>query len=300
MVNSGFFISRLVRKQKMCSGGIAAALIVWVMILLSPVVVCAEKDNPEIPTADELIESLERDRDQYARSLAAWWLGEQANIQGVNGLIRTLNDDRSALVRTVAAWALGEIRDVYAVDALIHALEDNNVYVREMAILSLGEIEHPAAIEPLIHTFDLHEDMRGAIVWALGEIEGRKAEFARREAFARWGVKPFENDEVWTGKLGGMWHDFPESHAVDDLFEELKSRSANRRRLAAVKLGFLGMTYEICRQGQYMSAVQQLISHLHDESPEVRAAAVWALDEINPSECAQHRSDSGQKAVIAY
>ncbi|UCC82617.1 MAG: HEAT repeat domain-containing protein [Gemmatimonadota bacterium] len=220
-----------------------------------------------------------QDDDPLVRRYAAWALGELEDTRGVRPLIEAL-EDRNADVRLVAAWALGEIKDNMAIPPLIESLEDDNPLVREMAVLALGEIEHPAAVEPLISVYRSEVELREPVIWALGEIGGREAEAERAAIFADWGRGSWDNDEVWTGRLGST-----EASALSDdvntLLVALADEDPWMRRSAAECLGCLGDE----------RAVDGLLDALRDPEPSVRAMAVWALDEINPSRHHDHKLD---------
>jgi HEAT repeat protein len=184
-------------------------------------------------------------------------------------------------VRLVSAWALGEIKDERAINSLISTVEDEDPIVREMAVLALGEIEDSKAIDVLSGVFDQEEELRPAVIWALGEISGDEAEMAREAAFTVWRRSSWENDEVWTGRLdwGRIRRESARTGNVATLLNDLRSGSGERRRTAAFELGLLGINGD-------ESAIQgiiPLLDTLRDPVPEVRAMVVWALDEINPS-----------------
>ncbi|UCE17681.1 MAG: HEAT repeat domain-containing protein [Gemmatimonadota bacterium] len=259
-----------------------------------------------IPVTGDLIMDLEAHRDPIIRQRAAWWLGEHEDHDAVIPLTEALRDG-SADVRQVAAWALGEIKDKKSIVPLIWALEDSDPRVREMAILSLGEIEDPVAIDPLVEISKREKDMRTAVVWALGEIENRgsrKAGWAREEIFADWNWRSWENDQVWAGTLmngplvkrvtdgfradeGAI--DYTES--VPSLLRRLEDKKPDMRREAAFNCGLIGIrdTWDSLRDIERI--VDALLETLRDPEPEVRAMAVWALDEINPSRSHHFRRD---------
>ncbi len=211
------------------------------------------------------------DDDPRVRRYAAWALGELESERGVMPLIEKLDDSNSD-VRLVAAWALGEIKDPIAVYPLIELLEDDDPFVREMAVLALGEIEHPSAVEPLNRALRREEQLREPVIWALGEIGSRDAIRARTAAFADWGRGSWDNDEVWTGRLGSR-EARPIAGDPGALSAALRDRDPNMRRSAAEWLGIRGDE----------RAVEPLLDALRDPVPAVRAMAIWALDEINPS-----------------
>lgn len=264
----------------------AAALALFIVLPLGTLEVSGAKWK--IPQTEQLIEDLRSNGDSIVRRRTAWWLGEHEARNGVMPLIDGLRDE-AADVRLVCAWALGEIKDRKAIVPLIQSLEDEDALVREMAALALGEIEDPSAVDPLVDVFEKDEDMRGAVVWALGEIEdrgSRKARKARREAFDEWGRRPWRNDEVWTGKLG---KNLPDSKNVSALIKQLRSGNTEARREAALNFGHLGMRHYYESTSELEQVVDALLDTLRDPEPEVRAAAVWSLDEINPSRSARFR-----------
>jgi len=212
-----------------------------------------------------------QDDDHLVRRHAAWALGELESSRGVRPLIEGLNDE-NADVRLVAAWALGEIKDDIAIYPLVERLDDDDPLVREMAVLALGEIENPSAIEPLIESLDRRPELSDPAIWALGEIGSHEAERARRAIFAQSGRRGWVNQEVWNGYLGS---DTARRLAGDlsVLVGALDDDDPEMRRSAAEWLGLRGE----------QSAVDPLLDALRDPEPSVRAMAVWALDEINPS-----------------
>jgi HEAT repeat protein len=220
-----------------------------------------------------------QDDDPLVRRYAAWALGELEDTRGVRPLSEGL-EDRNADVRLVAAWALGEIKDNMAIPPLIDLLEDDDPLVREMAVLALGEIEHPAAVEPLSEAYRRESGLREPVIWALGEIGGREADAERAAIFAAWGRGSWDNDEVWTGRLGST-EASPMGDDVNALLVALADDDPWMRRSAAEVLG--------CLDDE--RAVDGLLDALRDPESSVRAMAIWALDEINPSRRHNHKDD---------
>lgn len=240
-----------------------------------------------IPNTSTLIEDLCEDDDPLSRRRAAWWLGEHETERAVSALTRCGLRDEDPSVRLVSAWALGEIKDEIAVRALIESLDDPDYYVREMAVLALGEIENPSAINELVKAFDREEELQRAVIWALGEIEGDRAWRARKAAFEVLDARPWKNEQVWTGTLdrdgafgwlkrrgSGEYN-----REVAELVENLRDGSAEERSDAAYQIGRFGIADSI----ESTAVLDPLLDSLRDPVPEVRAMAVWALDEFNPS-----------------
>jgi beta-lactamase regulating signal transducer with metallopeptidase domain len=240
-----------------------------------------------IPSTSSLMEELRTGDDADARRRAAWWLGEHEAGKAVSTLTRYGLRDEDPEVRLVSAWALGEIKDRGSIDALADALNDDDFFVREMAVLALGEIESPSALEYLVEAFDSEEGLQGAVIWALGEIHGDKAERARMAAFEVIDERPWPNEEVWTGTLGERgafkWLRKRGSSArredVIEMIEQLRSSDPDDRLDAAFQLGRFGIGDSI----ETTEVIDPLLDTLRDPAPEVRAMAVWALDEFNPS-----------------
>jgi hypothetical protein len=200
------------------------------------------------------------------RRYAAWALGELESDDAVNALIEALGDG-DADVRLVSAWALGEIKDYDAIDPLIELLDDGDPLVREMAV-----IERSTAIDPIVDAAARHPELAEPAIWALGEIGGRQANEARDELFAQIGQRGWDNEQVWSGRLGTR-----EARSMSDdmsgLTDALGDSDAEMRASAAEWLG----------KADDERSVEALLDALRDPDPAVRAMAIWALDETNPS-----------------
>jgi beta-lactamase regulating signal transducer with metallopeptidase domain len=236
--------------------------------------------QPTIPTVSQCLEDLRSHTDPILRRQAAWWLGEHEDPAGVEQLVASLEDEVTG-VRLVAAWALGEIKDRRSIEPLVGATGDRDPFVREMAVLSLGEIEDPSALVTLERLLDRDKALRYPVIWALGEIAGTDARRARDHAFDLLHEPVRENREVWTGDLDELLVEAvrPPPDDISTLIEGLRDRDAERRQQAALGLGLYGIR---CHP-RVMWAVNPLLDALRDPVPEVRAMAVWSLDEINPS-----------------
>jgi beta-lactamase regulating signal transducer with metallopeptidase domain/HEAT repeat protein len=279
----GYVMDRKMNRSPMRKGTMVITAFLLVFLVL-PIGTMAIKANRwKIPDTRGLIRQLSEERNPTERSMAAWWLGEHETRKAVEPLLEALKDD-SKTVRLTSAWALGEIKDRDSVDGLIELLEtDDDLLVREMAALALGEIEDPYAVGALKKAYESDDRLALAVVWALGEIGQRgddEAYNVREEIIDSLGERSWRNEEVWTGTLR---REFTESGEVESLVKYLAEKDEDRRLEAAFSLGFLGIKQRFETISEVESAVGALISSLEDPVPEVRAMAVWALDEINPS-----------------
>ena len=236
-----------------------------------------------IPHTTDLLNQLESSDNPEARALAAWWLGEHEEQDAVDHLLKALyNED--LMVKLTAGWALGEIKDHKSIDGLIRVLEtEEDFLVREMTVLALGEIEDGDAIDALEDAYHSDPRLARSVIWALGEISHRehgRAEDLRSKIIRNLDVQHWSNQQVWTGKVGHIPHSLAES---EDLLIHLQDDKSSTRRDAAFELGFLGIKQQYDTIAESESAVLALIHSLDDSESEVRAAAIWSLDEINPS-----------------
>lgn len=239
----------------------------------------------DVPSTSDAMDDLQRGRNEE-RLRAAWWLAEHESSRGTGPLIAAL-DDSDADVRLVSAWALGEIKDKAAIDPLIETLKtDRDPFVREMAVLSLGEIESRRALDVLREARERSDDLAKPVAWAEGEIlqEGTKQVWAGEAVKITDIVR--EHGRIISLKVRGLDY----SEEVDRLLVQLHSSSPKKRREAALNLGLLGMADRYESLNDIESVVDGLIAALRDSEPEVRARAVWALDEINPSRSCHARS----------
>ena len=234
--------------------------------------------------------------DWRERQRAAWALGELEAPRAVEQLIALL-DDQDPEVRATAAWALGEIKENRSEAALLAHLADSDPIVREMVILAIGELENPSSVESLISaTRDDRASIRQAAAWSLGQIQGTSEILmrlaasdtdagVRREAM-RW--LPRRSNETLSllidraadvdegvrvqaiGALGEIGNPL----ATPTLLALLEPDQWSAVRVAAIRsLGKIGDPV----------AVDALLGLLRDADHDVRAMAVWSLDEINPS-----------------
>lgn len=248
-----------------------------------------------IPKTSELIRDLQGDEDPLVRRRAGWWLGEHEDTSAVQDLIRALGDE-DIDVRLSSAWALGEIKDHKAIRPLICALENDDAYlVREMAVLALGEIEDTEAVVPLMAAFRKESELGPAIVWALGEIGSDEADIARSIAFGKMGETPRPNTQVWARaedvEFGELDFD------IGSLLVKMRSSDPGGRYKAAVLMGVLGIVDGI---DEVELVVDALLGALRDSVPEVRAAAIWSLDEMNPSRSMRSGNEYTETSLAEY
>ena len=205
--------------------------------------------------------------DAALRQRAAWAFGEFESRAGMRALLNRVGDPDPA-VRGTVVWALGEIKDRRAVEAVIARLErDDDVLVREMAAIALGEIGSPTAVSPLVSAATREPALVPAIAWALGEISHTSAPMALRQVrfdapiAARW---LDENDLPEFGWQAG---------GIEAALTALTAGEPVARAHAAWSLGRIGE----------LRSVSPLLRSMRDPVVEVRAMAIWALDEINPT-----------------
>jgi len=211
----------------------------------------------------------------------------------VRQLIESLGDD-SADVRLAVGWALGEIKDTRAIDPLIRSLDDPDPLVREMAVLALGEIEHPDAVTDLSDAAERYPGLREPVIWALGEIDNRRALDLRRSLCEDLGRHDRDNQQVWAGDLPlrkslfgpRAARGYDVSDDLDELLDDLRSGDPATRHRGAFGIGLLGVKDDL----RTLAPVEPLLGLLSDSDPAVRAMAVWSLDEINPSRWRRARS----------
>jgi beta-lactamase regulating signal transducer with metallopeptidase domain/HEAT repeat protein len=242
-----------------------------------------KKSSWMIPETKGLIKQLSESKNAGERSVAAWWLGEHETRKAVGSLVDAL-EDKSRSVRLTSAWALGEIKDRDSIDGLIEALEsEEDLLVKEMTVLALGEIEHRSAVDALVAAYESDEQLALVVIWALGEIARRgsdDADDARVEIIDDLGERPWRNEQVWTGTLKKKRL---RSKDVESLIEDLSNEDGDGRCQAAFALGRLGIEQDYETMAEVEMAVRALIHALEDPAPEVRAMAIWSLDEVNPS-----------------
>jgi HEAT repeat protein len=272
-------MNRRLNRSPLGWGGVL--LIGLLALLVTGPIATAWTTQPwSVPPVEALIQQLRDDGDPLARRRAAWALGERESCAAVAPLVAAL-EDPSVDVRLAACWALGEIKDEAAVEGMIRTLEtDADPLVREAAALALGEVGHPSPVKALTAAVEREEDLREAVVWALGEILDDSASEAREKLCASWQKEPGPHAQVWTGELetADVF-----STDVGGLVLQLHADEAYLRRLAACNLGLLGMLDLWESWNEVDVAVDQLLDCLQDPAPDVRAMAIWSLDEINPS-----------------
>jgi HEAT repeat protein len=100
-------------------------------------------------------------------------LAKLGGRRAVDALIRGLADGNE-YAKSHAAWALGEIGDTVAVIPLIEMIDQRRVH--RNAVQALGKIGDPRAVEPLIESLENRGYLDSqAVVWALGEIGDPRA-----------------------------------------------------------------------------------------------------------------------------
>lgn len=202
------------------------------------------------PRSQDLV-AAPSDPDPLVRRHAAWVMGESEDPAHVEPLVEHLTDP-DARVRSAAAWALGEIKDSRAIEPLAALLRDDVAGVREMAVLAIGEIEDAAGLAAVRQAASAGVSIE-AREWA-------EAQIRHRDGYP----------EVFAGEL---FHPAARRSDLAGYLDDLTAPDARTRALSAQRLGILGA----------VEAVDPLLDALEDDDAAVRASAVWALDEINPS-----------------
>jgi HEAT repeat protein len=235
--------------------------------------------------------------------------------QNVDGLIGALQSE-DALTRQRAALALGDFGDAKAIEPLIRVLGDPVQGVREAAADSLSMMGKPA-VEPLIELIE-HPERSKKYEAPSGHLPAFEEPSLRREPPA--GIEGMEEEEGVTvqGVRPGMAWDVEtrrdlrrtyaaavlgeigEARAVDTLVRALKDENTDLRCQASgalIKMGS-GAVQPVARMLTDQnpdirvvaagvlgdigdpSAVDILISALHDDTDDVRGAAAGALVQI--------------------
>lgn len=153
--------------------------------------------------------------------------------------------DENKDVAYASTYALIDI-GLPAVTPLIEALKDENPQVRSFAALALGEIRDKKAVEPLLEILDdPSPEVRMNAAYSLGEIGDVKA--------------------------------------VEPLIELLKDKNGEVVRLTVIALGLLKdpkATEPICGVMDRDDARKH-----HEDNPDIRQQAVYALGEIGDPGC---------------
>ena len=125
---------------------------------------------PELVT--QLAASL-RDDDACVRRLAAPLLARVRTLTANQALRVALQNEHST-TREAAALGLGFTGDPAVIPALLAGLQDAEARVRVACVWALGEIEDKRAVGALVRLLreDRDADVRRAAAWALGAIEG--------------------------------------------------------------------------------------------------------------------------------
>lgn len=132
-----------------------------------------------------LLEYTHQEPQAYWAYASAWSLGRLKDRRAVDPLIKALSHPEPSMM-VQAVIALGQIGDQKAVQPLINMLlKHNEDFVRRYIAIALGNLRNADAVEPLLTTlhkvvddgtrFSQHENTKGFIVQALGEIGDKRA-----------------------------------------------------------------------------------------------------------------------------
>lgn len=109
-------------------------------------------------------QDLNRDTNEYVRSVAAAVLGDFGDKEVVSPLIKALIDDRYWEVREAAAGSLGVLKDNCAIEPLIQTLADVDEKVQYAAAVALQQFPANEIAEKL----EENRPARGWAEWILG------------------------------------------------------------------------------------------------------------------------------------
>jgi hypothetical protein len=160
-----------------------------------------------VPFLEKILTGRESDE---LRKDAAFWIGQQDDVEGLRILVRTARTDRSEEVREGAVFAVSQVELPAAADELISlareagptdvrkqaifwlgqiaskkacaalegfAMKDGDAEVQERAVFALSQLPENQGVEPLIKLARTHPDSRirkKAVFW-LGECQDPRA-----------------------------------------------------------------------------------------------------------------------------
>jgi HEAT repeat protein len=125
-----------------------------------------------------LIEVLSDRDSSELRENAAHTLGKLVINQAVTPLINTLNIEKDNYAKREICWALGEIGDSAAETILISLLVDKDKETRAKAVEALGKIESVSSIIPILNTTkDRDTDVQSKAIEALKRFSSKNIMF---------------------------------------------------------------------------------------------------------------------------
>ena len=223
----------------------------------------ASADPPEVRRSIDTILNSLKDSTVGVRTAAIHALGDAGSPRAVAPLIALLEDESSTM-RGEASLALGKLHNL-AVPALISELGSGKPSTRKLAAEALGETGSKDAVPALIRL--VSTDLSGAraeAIEALGKIGDPSAVDAILSAMATGsaGVKQ---------KAISALVALRDPRVQDALISALTDRDGDSRRAAAIALGDLG-------DQKTIPILEKIVDH--DPDPEVRAAAVSAIERL--------------------
>ncbi len=226
------------------------------------------------------------DDDKYMK-LAIWSLIEIGTPSTIP-LLRTLRD-KNPQVRQYAAYGLGEIGDARTIPSLIEALiEEDELPRRDIssALVKIGTSAVPALL-PCLNTNDI--DLKGCVVWILGEIGDNRAtqSLIRILNFGKgadWTDTVFLKKTVWAlGKIGDIeslpilisWlkNDYRIEEAVIIAIGRISDEKTVRLFASALR----GEETSLPWEGIDNAGIEMLIVAAQDQNVEIRRCAAAAL-----------------------
>lgn len=194
--------------------------------------------------------------------------GKQACLEALP-LLREALGDSSERVRAAAAEALEQLGEDVPIDALVYALTDFSWQVRTAAAQALGNAGTQTPVSYLVKLLkqERDENVREAIMRALG-----KQGHAMPVDVV---INVLCHDPNWLVRAAAAWAlgELEADAPTRPLLDALRKDQDESVRAAAVKA--LG-------KGGDQALLEPLLAALADPEEEVRDAAVWALQQLDP------------------
>jgi HEAT repeat protein len=291
--------NRRASKFNMLSTTLAAIVVIFSILCLSPFAVGDEQTKIDTTHTALVIESLKyalNDEDGDVREEAMRTLGKINSPKSTALLSQVLQQtDNDWEVEFNAAKILLQRGETKALDKFITGLSDQETKVRLRSAKMLRELKHPSSLEPLIKAMDdANEDVREQVVRALSELRIDAALAPLREAaqdedvdirrIAVWGLGEINNPQA----LKFLYK------ALDDLDAKVRCNAVEsigdlKQSESAVFIAPLlndrewfvrRETIRVMAELQTTEFVPGIITALQDDNRKVRQAAAEALGQL--------------------